>query len=185
MAIKKDPNAKLPEDWRNMPGTVVFNLPFPKEWEDDDLKGMQPIIIRFDYSISYHHSYGQDSPWFAAIANGELIGTKCPECGFTTANPKLACQECGAETKWVKLPKEGKLHSFTVCYFGAEKFLDETPYILGLIELEGVDTLLLTRILGLDPNEPSLDWIGMKMKAKFRKLSQLNPTDVYFVPAED
>ena len=84
----------------------------------------------------------------------------------------------------VKLPTEGKLHAFTVCYFGAEAFMDQTPFILGLVEFEGVDTLLLTRIIGLDPNKPSLDWIGTNLKAKFVKLPQLKPTDVYFVPKE-
>ena len=184
MSFKKDPNAKLEEDWKDLSGTIALKIPFPKDWKDEDLKKLGPIIIKFPYSVNYIHSYGQDSPWFAALANGQLIGTKCKECGFTTANPKLACQECGGETEWVKLPMEGKLHSFTVCHFGAEAFLDQTPFILGMIEFEGVDTLLLVRILGLDPSEASLDWIGMPMKAKFVKLAQLKPTDVYFVPKE-
>ena len=77
---------------------------------------------------------------------------------------------------------EGKIHAFTVCYFGAEAFLDQTPFILGLVEFEGVDTLLLTRIVGLDPEEATLDWIGLEVKAKFTKLTQIKPTDVYFVP---
>ena len=175
---------KLDEDWKNLTGTTTFNIPFPKEWTDKELKNLTPIIIQFPYQILYHHSYGQDSPWFAALANGQLLGTKCSECGFTTANPKLSCQECGEPTEWVKLPNQGILHAFTVCHFGAEAFLDQTPFILGLIEFEGVDTLLLTRILGLDPLKPTLDWIGMKVKAKFVKLPQLKPTDIYFVPLE-
>ena len=99
-------------------------------------------------------------------------------------NPKLACQECYStdSTVWTKLPNEGKIHAFTVCHFGAEAFLDQTPFILSLIEFEGVDTLFLTIVIGLDTAEASLDWIGMEVKAKFAKLSQLKPTDVYFVP---
>ncbi|KKL45636.1 hypothetical protein LCGC14_2353660, partial [marine sediment metagenome] len=116
---------------------------------DEDLKKMGPIVIQFPYNVNYLHSYGQDSPWFAALSNGQLIGTKCKKCSFTTANPKLACQECGEETKWIKLPKIGNLHAFTVCHFGAEAFLDQTPFILGYMEFKGCDTLLLTRILGL------------------------------------
>ncbi len=173
---------KLEEDWKNLSGTTVFNVPFPKDWTDKDLKNLTPIVMQFPYQVLYHHSYGQDSPWFAALANGQLLGTKCSDCGFTTANPKLSCQECGEPTEWVKLPHEGKLHAFTVCHFGAEAFLDQTPFILGLIEFEGVDTLFLTRILGLDPLKPTLDWIGTPVEAKFVKLPQLKPTDVYFVP---
>jgi hypothetical protein len=62
--------------------------------------------------------------------------------------------------------------------------LDQTPFILGLIEFKGVDTLFLTRILGLDASNPSLNWIGIRVKSKFVKLPQLKPTDVYFVPVE-
>ena len=173
---------KLDEDWKNLSGSVALNIPFPKDWTDKELKNLTPIIIRYPYEVVYHHSYGQDSPWFAALANGQLLGTKCPSCGFTTANPKLSCQECGEPTEWTKLPLEGTLHAFTVCYFGAEAFLDQTPFILGLVEFDGVDTLLLTRILGLDPSNPTLDWIGMKLRARFTKLPQLKPTDIYFTP---
>lgn len=182
MDRKKNTSVKIEEDWKNLSGSVAFNIPFPKEWTDADLKKMGPLVIQFPYKVVYHHTYGQDTPWFAALSNGQLLGTKCTECSFTTANPKLACQECGADTEWVKLPNEGKIHSFTVCHFGAEEFLDQTPFILGYIEFEGCDTLLLTRILGLDPLKPTLDWVTMPVKAKFVKLPQLKPTDVYFVP---
>ena len=53
---------------------------------------------------------------------------------------------------------------------------------MALIKFEGVDTLLLTRLIGLDPDDAALDWIGMEVEAKFRRLSKLKPTDVYFVP---
>jgi hypothetical protein len=47
-----------------------------------------------------------------------------------------------------------------------------------------VDTLFLTRIVGLDPTEATLDWIGMKVKARYLRNSKLKPTDVYFVPMD-
>lgn len=164
-----------------MEGTIVYNIPFPKDLKQ--LKGMTPIIIKQPYTIDYIHSYGQDSPWFAALANGTLLGTRCPKCQTTFATPRLACMECGAECDWVELPKVGKIHSFTVCHFGAEAFLHETPFILGLVEFEGVNTLLLTRILGLDPDSATLDWVGKQVSAKFIRKSKLKPTDVYFVSA--
>lgn len=162
-------------------GTVLYNVPFPKNIEH--LKEMSPIIIKQPYAIDYIHSYGQDSPWFAGLANKRLLGTKCGKCGTVFATPRLACMECGAECDWTELPQQGRIHSFTVCYFGAEAFLHETPFILGLIEFEGVNTLLLTRLLGLDPLKPTLDWVGQKVKAKFVRKSQFKPTDIYFVPA--
>jgi len=74
------------------------------------------------------------------------------------------------------------VHAFTVCYFGSEEFLPECPFVLALIEFEGANTLFLTRLMGVDPEKPSLDWIGMKVKAEYLRNSKLKPTDVYFVP---
>jgi uncharacterized protein len=75
------------------------------------------------------------------------------------------------------------VHAFTVCYFGSEEFLPETPFVLALIEFEGVDTLLLTRLMGVDAAAPALDWIGMEVRPRFLRNSKLKPTDVYFTPA--
>ncbi|MDP7557863.1 MAG: Zn-ribbon domain-containing OB-fold protein [Candidatus Marinimicrobia bacterium] len=168
-------------------GTILFNVPFPTELNDNslaDLNNMAPIIMKQPYQIDYIHSYGQDSPWFAGLMNKNLLGNQDGESGYTYANPRGHDMYSGAKTDWVELPKEGKIHAFTVCHYGSEEFLPETPFVLALITFEGVDTLLLTRIIGLDPDDATLDWIGMEVKAKFRRLSKLKPTDVYFVPKE-
>ena len=64
---------------------------------------------------------------------------------------------------------------------GSEEFLRDTPFHLILVEFDGADTLLLARLIGVD--RPEDIRIGMRVKAKFRRNSQLKPTDVYFVPA--
>jgi hypothetical protein len=171
-----DRNAKLEEV---MTGTMVFNVPFPKDLSS--LKEMSPIVIKHPYSIEYLHSYGQDSPFFAGLANKKLLGTRCGRCRYTYATPRLHCANCGKETDWVELPQEGRVHTFTTCYFGSEEFLKETPFHLILVEFDGADTLLLARLIGVSAPEDIR--IGMKVKAKFRRNSQLKPTDVYFVPA--
>jgi uncharacterized OB-fold protein len=90
----------------------------------------------------------------------------------------------GQETRWVDITHlPASIHAFTVCYFGSEEFLPETPFVLALVEFEGVDTLLLTRLMGVSPDQPSLEWIGMPVKPRFLRNSKLKPTDVYFVPA--
>lgn len=163
-----------------MTGTTVFNVPLPAD--PGALKGMSPIVVKQPYHIEYVHSYGQDSPFFAGLSNKKLLGTKCGKCNYTWATPRLACTHCGGETDWVELPQEGRVHTFTTCYFGGEEFLNETPFHLVLVEFDGVDTLLLSRLIG--PAQPEEIRIGMKVKAKFRRNSQMKPTDVYFVPAE-
>jgi len=166
-------------------GTIVHGLPFPAELTPEALqwlKAMRPIRIEQDYSITYLHSYAQDSPWFAGLTNKVLLGNREASGEYTYATPRGHGMYDGAETEWVELPQQGRVHAFTVCHFGSEEFLPETPFVLALIEFEGVDTLLLTRLLGVDPFEASLDWIGMEVEAKFLRNAKLKPTDVYFVP---
>jgi uncharacterized OB-fold protein len=155
-------NAKLPETGE---GTVLFNV--------------DPIIIKHHYEIDYLHSYAQDSPFFAGLANKKLLGSRCTACGYCYATPRGHCMECGAATEWFELPQQGRIHTYTTCYFGGEAFLEETPFTLVLVEFDGVDTLFLSRLIGADPDEAA---IGMEVKARFLRNSKFKPTDVYFVP---
>ncbi len=171
----------------NLEGTIVFNLPFPKKLDRETLKALKemcPIVKRQPYHVEYVHSYAQDSPFFAALTNGLLLGNRDPKTGYTYATPRGADMYSGVETEWIRLPDEGTVHAFTVCHFGSEEFLPETPFVLALIEFEGANTLFLTRLLGVDPNKASLDWIGLKVRARYLRNSKLKPTDVYFVPAD-
>lgn len=167
-------------------GTVLFNVPFPRQLDAEGLaflKKMAPIVMKQPYAITYRHSYGQDSPFFAGLANRVFLGCRDPETGYTYVNPRGHDMYNGRETEWVKLPDEGTVHAFTVCHFGSEAFLPQCPYVLILVEFEGADTLFLSRLMGVDPNQAGLDWIGMKVQARYLRNSKFSPTDVYFVPA--
>lgn len=87
---------------------------------------------------------------------------------------------CGKETAWFELPETGRVHTWTICYFGGEAFLKETPYHLILVEFEGIDTLFLSRLVGV---EGEIE-VGMEVRAKFVRNSSFKATDVYFVPGE-
>jgi uncharacterized OB-fold protein len=168
-------------------GTVVHGLPFPTETDAASLaalKKMTPIRVEQEYRIQYLHSYGQDSPWFAALTNQRLLACREAVSGYTYATPRAEDMYTGRETEWVDITdRPARVHAFTVCHFGSEEFLPETPFALALIEFEGVNTLLLTRLLGVALDQASLDWIGMKVTPRFRRNAKLKPTDVYFVPA--
>jgi len=167
-------------------GFIVHGVPFPVETDAEALaflKKMTPLQIEQNYQITYLHSYGQDSPWFAGLSNRRLLGNRDPESGYTYATPRGHDMYSGQETEWIDITKRSaSVHTFTVCYFGSQEFLSETPFVLALIELEGVNTLLLTRLMGVDPQSPSLDWIGMRVQPRFLRNSKLKPTDIYFVP---
>lgn len=148
-------------------GTVVFNT--------------DPLIIKNHYEIDYQHSYAEDSPFFIGLSQGKLLGSECAKCHYRYATPRAYCMECGKKTKWVELPLEGRVHTWTTCYFGSEAFLKETPFNLVLVEFAGVNTLFLARLIGVKQEEVR---VGLKIRAQFRRNSKFDPTNVYFVPAE-
>lgn len=168
-------------------GFVVHGVPFPVETDPDALaflKRMAPIQIEQEYSITYLHSYGQDSPWFAGASNKKLLASQEPDSGYTYATPRGHDMYTGRETDWIDVTdRKATVHAFTICYFGSEEFLPDTPFVLALIEYEGVNTLFLTRLIGLDHAQVSLEWIGREVRPRFLRNSKLKPTDVYFVPA--
>jgi len=180
--------ARLPDQRpENLGGYIVHGIPFPIETDPEALaflKRMAPLQIEQEYRITYLHSYGQDSPWFAGASNRRLLATQETGTGYTYATPRGHDMYTGKPTEWIDISdRPARVHAFTVCHFGSEEFLPETPFVLALIEFEGVNTLFLTRLLGVDPDEASLDWIGLPVRPRFLRNSKLKPTDVYFVPA--
>jgi uncharacterized protein len=155
------------------------NARLPEPEQPTPVLGVDPLIIQDHYEIDYEHSYAQDSPWFVGLSKGKLMGSRCGKCAYTYATPRGHCMTCGERTEWVELPLEGNVHTWTTCYYGGEVFLKETPFNLVLVEFEGVDTLLLARLIGCEREEIS---VGMPIRARFRRKPQFKPTDVYFVP---
>ena len=180
--------AKIPiKQPESLGGTIVHNLPFPLETSPEALawlKQLAPIQFEQPYSVVYLHSYAQDSPWFAGLSNKKILANRDPESGYTYATPRGHDMYTGEETDWIDITeRKATVHAFTVCHFGSEAFLEETPFVLVLVEFEGVNTLLLSRLVGIDPEQASLDWIGMELTPQFLRNSKLKPTDVYFIPA--
>src|SRR3989337_1497441 len=96
-------SAKQPE---SLGGFILHGLPFPVDTDPDSLaflKRLAPIQIEQDYKITYLHSYGQDSPWFAGASNKHLLATRDPVSGYTYATPRGHDMYSGAETEWIDI----------------------------------------------------------------------------------
>ena len=141
--------------------------------------GTEDLVVLSPYNIRYIHSYAEDSEFFLGLARGKLLGSECTSCHYRYATPRSHCMNCGHETRWFKLPLQGKVHSWTTCYFGSEEFMKETPFNLVLVEFEGVNSFLLSRLEGVKEDDI---FIGMGVKAEFRKSPRYLISDVHFVP---
>ncbi len=97
-----------------------------------------------------------------------LEAGKCTKCGYVAFPPRLVCPKCKTKKfKTIVLKDEGKIITYTVIRVGPDKFSKETPYAIGIIELN--DKLRLTaQIVGVVDFEKLK--IGQKVKLVFRKI---------------
>jgi hypothetical protein len=131
----------------------------------------------------YEHSYGLVSKFFEGLLEKKLFGTKCPKCGDVFCPPRAHCwrNKCRlTETQWVEMPMRGTLHCFTVLGFAGEAFLADLPFLLTYVRVEGANTLIAGRLVGIEPEDVECD---MKVDIKFVDQPSGNPMDIYFVPA--
>lgn len=96
-----------------------------------------------------------------------LEASKCSKCGHITFPPRLVCPECkGKAFETIKLNDEGKLQTFTVVRVSSDKFSKETPFAVGIVELnDGVK--ITTQIADADVDELK---VGQRVKLVFRKI---------------
>ena len=53
--------------------------------------------------------------FYARLAEGRLVTTRCAACGSTAWPPRGFCGACASDAfTWVELPGEGTIHAFTV-----------------------------------------------------------------------
>ncbi len=98
-----------------------------------------------------------------------LEAGKCSSCGHISFPPRLICPKCKAKKfDTIRLSDEGTLITFTVVRVASDKFSKETPFPVGIIELnDGVR--VTAQIADADIDELK---IGQKLKLVFRKVQE-------------
>lgn len=101
------------------------------------------------------------------LGKSKLMGVRCLKCNKLFTPPKPMCPYCDSTNlSWVELSGKGKLVTFTVIHVGPSELANETPYIVGVVELnEGPK--VSCRITGIDPSKPDLIELKSPMKADF------------------
>ena len=98
-----------------------------------------------------------------------LEAGKCEKCGHTDFPPRLVCPKCkGRKFTAVRLSDEGKLTTFTIVRVASDKFSKETPFAVGIVELnDGVR--VTAQIADVDVDELQT---GQRVKLVFRKIQE-------------
>lgn len=98
------------------------------------------------------------------LKSGKILGSKCKKCGNIMISSKPVCSKCGSfDVEVFETKGKGIIRSFTVIYVAPEKFKDEVPYVIALINIEEGGAVM-GRLIGVDPNKPEDIKVGTKVK---------------------
>lgn len=110
--------------------------------------------------------------WREIPTRYRLIGSRCRICKTCYFPPRKVCPACHEALyegepvmEELKFSGKGKVISYTTIRVGSEDFAGQTPYAMGIVELEEG-----ARITGqiVDINGEELD--GLKVEACFRRI---------------
>ncbi|MEX2204378.1 MAG: Zn-ribbon domain-containing OB-fold protein [Actinomycetota bacterium] len=114
-------------------------------------------IRRWDGEFPVRHRYTPGvagTAFFTALRDrGALLGSRCEACSYTYVPARLFCERCFAELAAdTEVGPGGELVSFTIGFVGLEGEPLEEPETIGLVRLDGADSVLVHRVL--DADEP-------------------------------
>jgi uncharacterized OB-fold protein len=90
------------------------------------------------------------SAFYDALRAGRFVTTRCPNDRQLLWPPRVACPKCHTETlEWVDLPTRATIYAFSALLAGAPLGMEaDVPFVVGLVDLEGVPLRLFGRIVG-------------------------------------
>jgi len=131
------------------------------------------IITPVDLDYLYEAS-PEESAFFRGLAEGRLLGQRCPKCQKVYVPPRGACPVDGVPTTdEVELPDHGIVTTFCIVNvpFLGQKITP--PYVSAYILLDGADIAFLHLILGIDASEVRM---GMRVRAEWKPRDQWGTT---------
>jgi len=128
----------------------------------------EPIeILRTPIELEYLFSAGQSASRFLrGIAEGKLLGQKCPVDGRVYFPSRGACPQHGMPFSGdtVELTDKGTLVTYAIVRVPSENIPLELPYISAQVLLDGADTVLM-HLLKAKLEDVHM---GMRVKATWR-----------------
>lgn len=106
-----------------------------------------------ELSVAFRYTPGVgNTAFFEALRDrGVFLGSRCDRCEVTYLPARVFCERCLAELEpSVECGPEGELVSWTVARVDVDDRPLDPPAVLGLVRLEGADTVLLHRLVGFE-----------------------------------
>jgi uncharacterized OB-fold protein len=130
---------------------------------------VSPVHLAYDYAAS-----PEESKFFRGLAEGKILGQRCPKCQKVYVPPRGACPVDGVPTTdEVELPDRGTVTTFCIVNvpFLGQKI--EPPYVSAYVLLDGADIAFLHLILGIEAGEVRM---GMRVKAVWKPRDEWGTT---------
>ncbi len=123
--------------------------------------------IRTPIAIDYRYTPGEaTSRFLRAVAQGKLIGQRCPECGKVYIPPRGSCPTDGVPTReQVELPDRGVVTTFCIVNVPFAGHDIEMPYVAASILLDGADIAFQHLIQEVPAGQVR---IGMRVEAVWK-----------------
>lgn len=121
--------------------------------------------------LSYRHSVSPgESRYLRALAEGKVLGERCPRCHKVYVPPRGACPTCGVPTaESIELPDTGIVTTFCVVNVPFLGQRLKPPYVAAYILLDGADIAFLHLVLGCPAEEVRM---GMRVRAEWKPRDQ-------------
>ncbi|MBB3664978.1 MULTISPECIES: Zn-ribbon domain-containing OB-fold protein [Prauserella salsuginis group] len=156
------------------PADAAPTAPAPPAAKTDADDGVIDTVIT-PVHLNYTHSASlEESRYLRALADGRLLGQRCPGCHKVYIPPRGACPTCGVPTTdEVELPDTGIVTTFCIVNV---PFLGQRitpPYVGAYILLDGADIPFLHLVLGCEASEVRM---GMRVRAAWRPREEWSTT---------
>ena len=138
-----------------------------------------PVRLRYEHTAS-----AAESAYLRGLADGRLVGQRCPACGKVYIPSRGTCPADGVPTdSEVELPDTGTVTTFSVVNVGYPGQQVTPPYVAAAVLLDGADIAFQHLVLGCDPGEVRM---GMRVRAVWRPPGERGTTAdsiSHFAPA--
>ena len=138
-----------------------------------------PVRLRYEHTAS-----AAESAYLRGLAEGRLVGRRCPACGKVYVPSRGVCPADGVPAdEAVELPDIGTVTTFSIVNVGYPGQQVTPPYVAAAVLLDGADIAFQHLILGCEPDEVHL---GLRVRAVWRPRAEWDTTAEnisHFAPA--
>jgi uncharacterized OB-fold protein len=149
-----------------------------------DAEGAPVTMMTTPIRLSYRHTTSdEEDRYLRALAEGRLIGQRCPACHKVYVPPRVCPADGVAPDEVVEIADRGTVTTFCVVNvpFAGQRLTP--PYVVAQVLLDGADIPIPHLVLGVDADQVRM---GLRVAAVWRDRSQWSTTPeniAHFEPA--